>query len=451
MTTAANALGAHEIEFAPDILRLQQEPPSPLPRAVLYALALLLTLLGIWASVGQLNIIAVAPGKLVPQSYVKVVQPASSGIIKEILVREGERVAAGQVLARLDPGMAEADLRQVRDQLLSARLAQRRIDAELGGVAPQASAGEPQEAFAEMLAQYQAHRQAQADALQTQRSAIAKAEQDLRVALEMQSKLKQTLPIYEEQERAWQKLQKEGFAGRLLAEERRRQRIEAQQELNAQAHAIEGLRATIAQVRTRMEQLDSVYRQALYNERADVSGQVAKLEQDLRKQELRRELLELKAPQSGLVKDLAVHTEGAVLGPGTVLLNLVPEGEPLRAEVWVTNADRGFVHAGQRVKLRVAPYPFQKYGMVEGVVQTIGADATEQSANDSNPDAKQTPVSRFRTFVSLEAQYLDAQGVQHPLTPGMQVDAEIKLGERTVLEYVLSPVRQAFHEAAHER
>jgi len=305
------------------------------------------------------------------------------------------------------------------------------------------------ELFAQMLAQYRARRQAQTDAIDAQRAMLGKAEQDLRAALEMQSKLKQTLPIYQDQENAWQQLQKEGFAGRLLAEERRRMRIEAQQELKAQAHAIEGYRATITQSRKRMEQLDSNYRQALYSERVDTTAQAEKLEQDQRKQLLRRDLLELRAPQDGTVKDLATHTEGAVLTPGSVLLTIVPANEPLRAEVWVTNLDRGFVHPGQVVKVKVAPYPFQKYGMVEGVVTTVGADVTEQR-NETN-DQKAPPSHRFRSLVELKSQYLDANGVHHPLTPGMQVDAEIKLGDRTVLEYVLSPVRKAFHEAAHER
>ena len=451
MTAAAPTLSADALDFAPDILRLQHEPPSPLPRAVLYALTALLVLLAVWASVGRLNVIAVASGKLVPQSYVKVVQPASAGIIKQILVHEGDVVRAGQVLARLDPGMSEVDTRQVGDQLQIARMAVRRIDAELAGVAPIQRPEDSPEVFTQMFAQYRARRQAQTDAVDAQRAVLSKTEQDLQAALEMQSKLKQTLPIYQAQESAWHQLQKEGFAGRLLAEDRRRQRIEAQQEMKAQAHAIEGYRATILQSRKHMEQLDSNYRQVLYNERVEVSAQADKLEQDQRKQSLRREFLELKAPQNGTVKDLATHTEGAVLSPGSVLLTIVPEDEPLRAEVWITNLDRGFVHTGQVVKVKVAPYPFQKYGMVEGVVTHVGADSTEQPANESGADAKAPPMHRFRSLVELKSQYLDAAGVKHRLSPGMQVDAEIKLGDRTVLEYVLSPVRKAFSEAAHER
>src|SRR4029079_2624476 len=101
------------------------------------------------------------------------------------------------------------------------------------------------------------------------------------------------------------------------------------------------------------------------NERVDTTALSEKAEQESLKQALRQDALELKAPQDGIVKDLATHTEGAVLSPGTVLMTIVPADEPLRAEVWVSNEDRGFVHQGQTVKLKIRPFPFQKYGMVE--------------------------------------------------------------------------------------
>ena len=389
MTTATQAYGADLLDFAPDILRLQREPPSPLPRLVLYVMVALLIALLIWSLMGRLDIIAVAPGKLVPVTYVKVVQPATAGIIKELLVRDGDLVKAGQVLVRLDPGLFEADGKQSATQLQLTSLALRRIDAELANEEPQQQPGDSAELFTQMLSQYRAHRQAQLDAVDAQKAVLAKTEQDLKAALEMEAKLKQTLPIYEDQERSWSQLYKEGFAGRLLAEDRKRALIEARQELKAQSFAIEGYRATIQQSRKRIAQLDSNYRQMLYNERADTFALNQKAEQDRQKLSIRQEFLELKAPQDGVVKDLATHTEGAVLSPGTVLMTIVPASEPVSAEVWVSNLDRGFVHAGQTVKLKIAPYPFQKYGMVEGIVVTISADASEPPATDSAKDRKE--------------------------------------------------------------
>ena len=156
MTTATQAYGADLLDFAPDILRLQREPPSPLPRLVLYTLVALLTALLIWSLIGRLDIIAVAPGKLVPVTYVKVVQPATAGIIKELLVRDGDPVKAGQVLVRLDPGLVDADGRQSATQLQLTSLALRRIDAEPANEEPRQQPGDSPELFGQMLSQYRA-------------------------------------------------------------------------------------------------------------------------------------------------------------------------------------------------------------------------------------------------------------------------------------------------------
>ena len=210
-----------------------------------------------------------------------------------------------------------------------------------------------------------------------------------------EAKLRETLPIYEDQERAWKQLVDEGFAGRLQAEERKRQRIEAEQELKGQAHTIEGARASIQQSRERIAQIESTYRQDLYSERVETLARYQTLTQEWEKQAHRNELLELKAPQEGTIKDLATHTEGAVLQPGTVLMTIVPANEPLRAEVWVDNRDRGFVHEGQKVRVKVAPYPFQKYGMVEGLVKYVSADANESQRNPGPRSAERAADARL--------------------------------------------------------
>ena len=187
----------------------------------------------------------------------------------------------------------------------------------------------------------------------------------------------------------------------------------------------------------------------------DIANQLEKASQELAKQEHRHGYLELRAPQEGIVKDLATHTIGTVASPGTILMTLVPKDENLRAEVWVKNDDIGFVRETQPVKIKLAAFTFQKYGMVEGVVSHVSADAAEQGATaaTSAPAAPKPPAEAlaYRTLVNLKSQVLEADGEKYRLAPGMQVSAEIHLGTRTVLEYLLSPVQKAFHEAARER
>ena len=193
----------------------------------------------------------------------------------------------------------------------------------------------------------------------------------------------------------------------------------------------------------------------MQTERVEAASQVEKLGQELAKQQHRHGLLELKAPQGGIVKDLATHTAGTVVSPGTVLMSLVPQNEALHAEVWVSNQDVGFVRAHQPVKLKLQTFQFQKYGMLDASVQQVSADASDgtKAQESGNPAEQARPGNGlvYRTLIALKSQHLEADGLPYALTPGMQVQAEIKLGTRTVLEYLLSPVTKAFHEAARER
>ena len=156
------------------------------------------------------------------------------------------------------------------------------------------------------------------------------------------------------------------------------------------------------------------------------------------------------APQAGIVKDLATHTPGTVVAPGTILLTLVPHDEPLVAEVWVGNADAGFVRAEQKARIKIAAYPFQKYGMLIGVVKQVSADA-QAISESGNPGARSVQDAAYRALITLASGQFESQGRQLRLVPGMQVSAEIHLGTRSVLEYLLSPVQKITHEAGRER
>lgn len=438
------------LDFAPAMLRIQQQAPSPLPRLVLYASLALFGVTLAWAMLGQLDIVAVAPGKIVPQSFLKIVQPAEQGIVREILVKDGDTVQEGQVLIRMDTQLSAADRNVIANELKLRALQLRRIDAELAGSPMVLQAGDAQALFEQIEAQHNARRQAYRDTLEAEKALLVKAQQDLKVALEIEGKLRKTVPIYRDQAEGWDRLAREGFAGKLMAMERQRVYIENEQDLRAQGYNVEGLKAIIAQSEGRIAQITSNYRQQLQNERVEAAAQRHRLQQELDKQQHRFGLLELKAPQAGVVKDLATRTPGTVVAPGTILLTLVPQNDPLIAEVWVSNADAGFVQPKQTTRLKLAAYPFQKYGMVDGKVQQISADAQDRS-DAANGGAKPFQEAAYRALISLDRTDLQT-GAQHlSLVPGMLVHAEIHLGTRSVLEYLLSPLQKVAHEAARER
>jgi len=438
---------------ASDFLQLRDAAPAPLPRAVLYGTLALLSASFLWAYFAPLDIIAVAPGKIVPQGYLQIVQPTESGVIKEILVTEGAQVKAGQTLARMDARVSDADNRQLQNELRLKRLQLRRIDAELGGAPWKRVADDPAELFAQVEAQLNARRQAHFGALEIERAILVKAEQDLKSAQEVEAKLQKTIPLYIQREAAYDQLVKDGFAGTLMHLERQRDRIEKEQDLRAQQFNIASLKATISQVGKRIAQITSSYHQQLQNERIDAEAQYHRLQQDWEKQAHRHALLELKAPQDGIVKDLATHTLGSVVAPGTVVMTLVPDGDALLAEVWVTHLDAGLVEPGQAAKLKLTAYPFQQYGMLDARVRHISPDASEATDQKSakNAGIQDQSASSFRALIELPQPFVQAQGKRYRLSPGMQVNAEINLGTRTVLQYLLAPVQRTLHEAGRER
>lgn len=412
----------------------------------------------LWALFGHLDIVAVTEGKLIPQSYLKIVQPVEAGTVKDILVQEGEKVKAGQVLMRMDALLTDADAKSLNADAWRKRLTLRRIDAELHGTSFTKEASDPPDLADEIDSRFKANRSALAAALAEEQTRLIKSRQELAAAEQIKQKLEATLPYYKEQDKAYEKLAKDGFAGAIMANDKRRERIEKEQELLTQNHLIQSAKASISQSQKRLAQIDSDYKRQLHSERNEAQGGLEKVDQEIAKQTHRQTQMELKAPQDSIVKDLATHTTGTVVQPGTVLLTLVPENENLKAEVWVSNEDIGFVRPGQTAKLKFAAYQFQKYGMLEGKVSHVSADAADSSASssaqntgDASGQQKKGPALQYRALITLNSMSVTMDGEKFPLSSGMQVNAEIMLGTRTVAEYLLSPVKKAWHEAARER
>ena len=452
------SLSKEALDFAPGLLAIQESPPSRMPRAVMYTVTLLLGLLIIWASIGHLDIVASAEGRLVPESYVKLVQPADAGIVKEILVHEGEQVSAGQVLLRMDAQDAQADMARLSTDLALRSLQLRRIDAELTGSRLIRQPSDPPELFRQIQTQYTERHQTYLDSLGQVEEQLHKAQRDYDSGLAVLKKLEQTNPLLKAQSDAYTGLGGDGYVPKVTVSEKQRAYIESQQDLIAQQSTVQGLAAAVNEADQQVKQTRSRYRSDLDNERVEAQGEYQKLTQDMAKQAHRSSLLELKSPQTGIVKDLATHTIGTVVSTGTVLLSIVPESEPLVAEVMIRNDDVGFVHPQQQVKIKLAAYPFQKYGLLDGNILQVWPDASDGNTNNqSNQNSHSTDgapaeaATGFKALVHLDRQTLGSPDETLRLVAGMQVIAEIREGRRTVLQYLLSPIQGAMHDSGRER
>jgi len=455
MSGKPSALHKDALDFAPGLLAIQERPPARLPRTLMYSVLALFLILLTWSIFGKLDIIASAEGRLVPQSYVKIVQPADAGIVQEILVKEGESVKAGQILMRMDTKLAKADEQTLATELALKSLQLRRIDAELAGKPPSRNSGEQDDLFRQVEAQYRDHQQAYRDALSQARETLEKAQRDYQAGKEILTKLREVTPILKAQAEAYAGMGQNGYVPQVMVQDKQRDYLEKAQDLSAQESTVQSLKAVIMQSRAQLAQVTSKYRSELQNERIDAESQYRKLQQERIKQEHKTSLHELKAPQAGIVKDLATHTIGTVVSPGTVLLSIVPENEPLVAEVMVKNNDVGFVFPQQKVKLKLLAYPFQKYGMLAGEVIHIGPDAIgmdpQQKAGKDLSGDSAAPTMTYKALISLSSQVLNAEDEKLKIVPGMQVIAEINQGRRSVMEYLLSPVRKTLHDSGRER
>lgn len=442
------------LDFAPGLLSIQESPPARLSKTVLYSVLALVSALLLWALVGKLDIVASAPGRLVPQTYVKIVQPADAGTVREIRVREGQAVQAGEVLILMDATVSQADARTVEHDLELKRLQLRRIDAELASVSLEAAPGDSASLFAQVHNQYLARRAAFQDALAQERAVLEKTRHDAKASGALLRKLQEAVPSYGKSAKAFESLGNAGFYSPLAVEEKQREHLEKAQDLRAQEASVASVWSAVAASEMRLAQIASNYRSDLQNERVETQSQYQRLVEEDKKSKHKASQLVLRAPQQGVIKELATHTIGAVVAPGTVLMSLVPHEEPLHAEILVRNEDVGFVHEGQRVKVKLAAYPFQKYGMIDGLVSHLGPDTAEETSAASQAGttgAGTEPQLGYKALVDLKRQYLEVDGRRLHLTAGMQVVAEVHQGRRTVVEYLLSPVQKAWQEAGRER
>lgn len=435
-------------DFRPDLLTIQRTPPTAWPRGVLLMIVALIGMLILWATFAELDVIASAQGRLVPMTFTKIVQPAESGVVVEILVKDGDTVRAGQVLLRLDARAATAEFDGLSRDVAIKKLTLNRIEAELADRPFLATANAPAEIALQVQAQFRARRQSYLDAISQEDAALSKSRADLMSAEQIMSKLKQTLPIFRQSAKAHEKLLEDGFIGEVSANEKKRELLESEQNLRAQEATVQSLKAVIVGIERKQTSLRSSYHSQLENERLDTVTLLNRSSQELGKSVIKNGLLEVRSPTEGVVKDMTVSAPGAVVGAGNVLMNIVPKEEPVQAEVLLSNEDVGFVIVGQKAHIKIAAYPFQKYGLLEGKVSLLSADSADQRQQQQTGQ----PQLSYRALISIDRQSLQSpKGGTLELQPGMLVTAEINQGKRTVLEYLLSPVQKVASETARER
>jgi hemolysin D len=431
---------ADETAFLPAALSLQETPAHPAPRRVAWAVCALFVIALVWSIVGQIDIVAVAQGRIVVSDNTKTLQPLEASVVKRVLVKDGDAVEAGQVLVELDATNASADGASVQEQLNAMVSEERRTTALLAALRvdrpPVLKDGNPRDG-AQLQAEWQdiTAKLAKLDAEHVRRQA------EFATVRETIAKLEATLPIVRQREADFKSLSDQGFMGAHAGQDRMRERIEQERDLSTQkARLTEALAALSESENTRRSYVAETQR-SLSDRQAQASSKREQLTQERSKAEQRTRLTQLTAPVSGTVQQVAVHTNGGVVTPAQVLMVIVPKDAHVTAEVVIDNKDIGFVNAGQTAAIKLETFPFTRYGTVEAKVSSVTADAVN--------DEKRGAI--FPATLSLSQNSIAVDGKRISLSPGMNVTAEIKTGKRRVIEYLLSPVQTAVSESLGER
>lgn len=445
-----------ELEFLPAALEIQETPPLPAARYIIWAIMSFFVIGVAWASVGKVDIVAVAHGKVVPSGRVKVIQPLESGVVKRILVDEGQRVGAGDVLVELDNTATGADTARLEAQRRALELDSARITALLSALSDTEQSEQPSRTIDLIADGIEG-----ADAMQLRRQGERAAQQLAEARARLASiterisqrtaersaiddrieQLQSTLPLVTERAEALEQLLKSNLGSRVQWIEAEEARITQAKQLDIERRNRDAIDAAI---RALNEERAANANQMTANFTAELSEtevRLASLNEEIVKARQRGDLQQLRTPVDGVVKQLAIHTVGGVVTPAQRLMEIVPEGTPLEVEAFFRNKDIGFVKTGQRTEVKVEAFPFTRYGTIDGQIETLSEDAVQ----DENVGLVYTAQ------ILLDKLTLEVEGKTVRLSPGMAVTVEAKTGKRRLIEFLLSPLLRFSQESARER
>ncbi|AZC38702.1 HlyD family type I secretion periplasmic adaptor subunit [Pseudomonas chlororaphis] len=439
----------HEAQFLPAALELQDTPVHPAPRIFVWSILGFAVLALLWGFIGKIEVVAVAPGKIVPNGKTKLIQSSETAVVRAIHVGDGQAVKVGELLVELDPTAADADVRRIQSELLAARVDSARGAAMLDAINQQqppasligaiANANPEQVLSAQrwLQGQYQEYRSnlELVDAEILQRSA------EIQSAQAQVASLRQTVPIATQLAEDYRRLLEQQYVARHEYLEKEQARLDLLRQLSVQQASVLQSTAAQAEARRRREGVVAQNRRAMLDLQQEANQKAASLVQELAKARYQETLTSLKAPVDGTVQQLAIHTVGGVVTPAQPLMVIVPADQPVEVEAMLENKDVGFVRAGQPVTVKVETFTFTKYGTVDGEVLSVSNDAIE--------DEKRGLI--YSSRIRLKSDHLLVNGQRVALSPGMSITAEVKTDQRRVIDYFLSPLQQHVDESLRER
>ena len=410
-------------------IRRRREPLTG-ARLIIVSVAVGFALFLLWAALAQVDEVTKGQGKVIPSSKIQIIQSSTPATIAELLVRSGQSVKRGQLLARLDN--PESRSIEAETEALQARSV--RLQAEGSGVSASLQGEE-----AELSA---VRRQALSSRVAALRSSAEQRRREAAEAAATITSLSRSLVLAQENVDRLAPLAAKNIVPQTELATAQREVVDLQGRIAAAREQQGRAMAAVSEANSQASEASFTFRQEALNEASQVNQKIAVNEQSLRGASGQSGRLEIRSPVDGVVNDVQVTTIGGFVQAGEKVMEVVPMGDKLLVETRVKPSDIAFIKVGDKALVKVTAYDFSTYGGLEGKVVRVSADSIYDEAERQ---------AYFIVIVETQKSYLMAAGRRLPITPGMMTDTQIITGRKSVLSYLLKPVLKARSDALRER
>lgn len=399
-------------EFKPLLSEIEDKPDSPLGLFTFWTVVALMLITVLWLFFGKVDVVITARGMVIPDGEVKIIQPLDTGVIKSILVKEGDFVKKDTVLMEIDPSTTEPALESTEENLKNIQLEVQRLNALATGQSFKPDYSKhPADAVKIQTDIYNSSLASYNEQLQTAYTEKANFENLLESSVEREQRLKKVIDII------------------------------SKDEYIEEVNKIKSYNSEISKLNEKTTYIKETFKSESLKELAEKQKQITQLKSEAEQIKFRNAQQKIISPVDGYVDKIFMHTIGGVVTPAQQLISVTPVDVPLLVKATVLNKDIGFVKEDMEVKIKIDTFSFQKYGLLDGKVINV----SKSSIMDENLG----PV--YEVFIQPLETNLIVEGKEETISSGMSVAAEIKTGKRRIIEFFIYPLIKYLDEGISVR
>lgn len=435
---------AEDLQFMEELEAAVRLKPSATSNLMLYSIAALIAIMIFWMMFSQIDEMTHGDGQVVPSSEIQIVQSLEGGVLKEILVSDGEAVKKDQILARISDVAFASEEQGTQARQESLQIKRARLEAEAHGkgfVIPEDLAERVPVIAQNEENLYHSRQKELENSKSILKDKISSAQAQISELNAKVSRLSQSRKLVQDELAITRKMVEQRAVPKLDQIRLEREVNDLSGQINEAAEQRQGLEAELRAAQKERDDLDNKFRSQALGELNDVQTQLTQLNSSLTALGDRVDRSELRSPVDGVVNKIMLKTIGGVVEPAMKLIEIVPIEDNLKIIARVPPSDIAFIHPGQPVKVKISAYDPQRYGSLDGELVRIGANSVTDSKGNIF----------FEIEVRTKKNYLGDEAHPMPITPGMVAQTEIITGKRSILEYLMKPVLRAKDRALTER